>query len=107
MASQGKVSRSTLHHTTIEKYQITSDEKRMHVSAVIQGDVPVVKLSQAHEMQIVNDPKPLTNDQKFELPKLELPFGGKSNEKGEESDVQCKKSDISQIVELAIHAVGN
>ena len=52
----------------VEKYQITSDEQGMHASVVIQGHVPVVKLSQAPEMQIVNDLKLLTNDQKFELP---------------------------------------
>ena len=90
----------------VEKYQTTSDEQRMHASAIIQGEVKEVKLSQSEPMMIVEDKKPINNDDKFKLPKLQLPVKTPGVVKIEESNKSCNAKQISDIVETAIQSVG-
>ena len=89
----------------VHKYQSTSDQQRMQVSAIIQGDVP--KLSQAPAMEIVEDPSKLNWDSKFKLEKFELPV--KTVER--DCEVDRKKSEllnqVHDVVNSAISGVGN
>ena len=58
----------------VHKYQTTSDEQRMKLSEIIQGDVEPVKLSQAAPMEIVDEVKESNLADKFKLDKLKLPI---------------------------------
>ena len=84
----------------VEKYQTTSDDQRMAASAIIQGDVNEVKLSQAEPMMVVESSKPVGDEVKFALPKLELPVSSKNDVKSEAI------AEIGNIVESAVGAVG-
>ena len=87
----------------VTKYQTTSDMQRMSVSSIIQGDVQPFKLSQAEGMQVVQEDKPISNQEKFMLPKFELPVMSKKHEEAEgDSIIQ-----VSNVIESAVQAVGN
>ena len=87
----------------VHKYQQTSDQQRMKASSIIQGDVPPVLLSQAKAMEVVESPKEVNLEEKFKLPKFELPC--KTSIVSEEG-ASCSKN-VSEIVEGVIRAVGN
>ena len=86
----------------VHKYQDMSDEQRQKLSKIIQGDVPIVKLSEAAPMEVVEKPKIQSNEEIFKLDKLVLP---KSHGKGDESNERSKA--ISTIIENAVSVVGN
>ena len=89
----------------VHKYQTTSDEQRMAVSKIIQGDVCEKKLSEAPEMEVVEQPKELSNDEKFKLKPLKLPVIVHNPQA--ESDVTEKSNeDVGSIIQKAIKAVG-
>ena len=90
----------------VHKYQTTSDEQRMNLSEIVQGDVKEVKLSQADQMQIVEPPKALSDYQKFSLPKLILPVQAEDVEGAEGNQEISNSGQISEILKSAIKAVG-
>ena len=90
----------------VHKYQTTSDQQRMTVSEIIQGNGP--KLSQASPMGIVEDQPKVADEVKFALPKFEMPIKitQSVSEIGKDpssSEIACKVSDV---IKNAVTAVG-
>ena len=89
----------------VNKYQSTSDDQRMHVSSIIQGDVVPVKLSQAEPMSVVLDSKKVS-DEKFKLPKFKLPINVKKHESSLNDGVR-PSSEVGEMIQNVVEAVGN
>ena len=65
----------------VNKYQSTSDEQRIGVAAIIQGDVNEKKLSEAVQMEVVPQVESISIEEKFKLPKFKLPVSTRSEGK--------------------------
>ena len=93
----------------VDKYQVTSDAQRMALSSIVQGNVNEVKLSQSEPMQVVDDVKSVSNEEKCKLPKLVLPVKMSTVTK----NCECKANSneqavaVGNLVESAVHAIGN
>ena len=87
--------------TAVEKYETTSDQQRMHLSNMLQGGVHERKLSEAPPMQVVEDVKNISIEEKFKLPKLVINKCDKSEQELGNS------TEISNIIESSISAVGD
>ena len=90
----------------VHKYQNTSDEQQMRASNIIQQGVENIKLSEAEPMVLVSEPSKVSNCEKFKLPKLKLPVGNSENIEKDEAKETCM-SNVSEMIEFAIRAVGN
>ena len=79
------------------KSQITSEEQRMRASSIIQSEFNVPKLNEAAAIEIVEDAKPISNEEKFEIKPLKLPVALK---------VEVKQattvSNVHEIIEPAV-----
>ena len=90
----------------VSKYETTSDAQRMRVSSVIQGDVPPIKLSEASPMEIVQVPKPISNEEKCKLERLELPIQVEKSNKIELEEGSSGEN-VGNIVKSTVDAIGN
>ena len=63
--------------------------------------------SQAEAMEVVDAPKPVSNDQKFKLPKFVLLMNKDKVKNKQESYEGARADDVSNVIDLAIKAVGN
>ena len=90
----------------VHKYQVTSDEQRMGLSDVIQGAPKAVKLSESSPMSVVEPPKPLSDEEKFKLPKVQL-FGNAEESNVVEGKVITQAKTVSDVIESTIKSIGN
>ena len=89
----------------VTKYQETSDAQRMHVSSVIQGDVKPIKLSEAEPMEVVQDVKVPSIEDRCKLERLVLPIKTENRKELVENE-QCA-SEVTNIIKSAVSAVGS
>ena len=87
--------------SAVEKYETTSDQQRIHLSNILQGGVHERKLSEAPPIQVVEDVKNISIEEKFNLPKWVINQCDKSEQELGNS------TEISNIIESAISAVGD
>ena len=94
---------------SVNKYKTTSDEQHMSLSEIIQGDVPVVKLSQAPPLEIVDAPKVATLEEKCALPKLVLSQEscGKGLDVSEPETALCTEGAVGDLLKSTMNVVGN
>ena len=91
---------------SVHKYQTTSDDQRMHLSSIIQGDVLPIKLSQAEPMHVVEEPKSVPVENKFHLGKLKLPVSTVKIDQNAEK-VQTNMQSVSDVIANAVKSVGS
>ena len=90
----------------VHKYQVTSDEQRMGLSNIIQGSHNVPNLSQAEPMMVVNEPKKVSDEEKFKLPELQLVSTVCKKSEGDR-EIECSRQNVGEIIENTIKAIGN
>ena len=91
----------------VNKYQVTSDQQKMNASLLIQGDLPVVKLSEAPPMELINEKETKSPEELCKLPKLTLPVKINTDKETKEHD-NCGEiaANVGNIVKSAVNAIG-
>ena len=92
---------------SVQKYQTMSTAQKMHVSSIIQRDVEPIKLYQAPVMEIVHDNENVSNDEKFKLPKLQMPVTIKKNVEIHENEVDAMSREVSNIIQTTAKSIGD
>ena len=94
---------------SVHKYQTTSDQQRMSLSEIIQRDVPVVKLSQAAPMEIIEPPEVPTLEGKYAIQRFKLPIKSNDNSdsKTDQETENCSEGVIRDIIKSTLNVVSN